>query len=58
MAPIPGAREGIQTLKDMGFRLVIVTARQEDKADESWNWVTKHFPGTKVSSTDSTLGRH
>ncbi|KAF9455020.1 hypothetical protein P691DRAFT_654605 [Macrolepiota fuliginosa MF-IS2] len=43
--PVPGAREGIQTLKDMGFRLIIVTARQEDKADESWKWVTKHFPG-------------
>ncbi|KXN81131.1 hypothetical protein AN958_06085 [Leucoagaricus sp. SymC.cos] len=44
-APVPGAREGIQTLKNMGFRLIIVTARQEDVADESWNWVTMYFPG-------------
>lgn len=41
---VPGAREGIQALKDMGFRLIIVTARPED-ADRSWKWVSKHFPG-------------
>ncbi|XP_006454613.1 hypothetical protein AGABI2DRAFT_182583 [Agaricus bisporus var. bisporus H97] len=44
-SPVPGALKGLQTLRDMGFRLIIVTARQEDKADESWKWVTKHFPG-------------
>ncbi|KAF5384739.1 hypothetical protein D9757_006237 [Collybiopsis confluens] len=26
-APIPGAREGVQALRDMGFKLIIVTAR-------------------------------
>lgn len=44
-SPVPGALKGLQTLRDMSFRLIIVTARQEDKADESWKWVTKHFPG-------------
>ncbi|TFK36813.1 hypothetical protein BDQ12DRAFT_685924 [Crucibulum laeve] len=43
--PVPGAREGVQTLRDMGYRLIIVTARAEDHADESWQWVNKHFPG-------------
>lgn len=47
--PVEGAREGIQALKDMGFRLIIVTARLEDAADESWEWVTKHFPGKDLS---------
>ncbi|KAG6919590.1 hypothetical protein DXG01_004254 [Tephrocybe rancida] len=42
---VPGALEGVKTLKNMGFRLVIVTARTEDNADESWEWVNKHFPG-------------
>ncbi|KAG6814040.1 hypothetical protein H0H92_003890 [Tricholoma furcatifolium] len=42
---VPGAREGVQALRDMGFRLIIVTARTEDNADESWEWVSKHFPG-------------
>ncbi|KAF4572587.1 hypothetical protein EYR36_007095 [Pleurotus pulmonarius] len=43
--PVPGAREGVQSLKDMGFRLVIVTARTQDVAEPSWKWVDKHFPG-------------
>lgn len=43
--PVPGAREGVETLKQMGFRLIIVTARSEDTADESWKWLERHFPG-------------
>ncbi|KAF6766513.1 hypothetical protein DFP72DRAFT_22189 [Ephemerocybe angulata] len=43
--PVPGAREGIQALKQLGFRLIIVTARYEDTADQSWKWVDHHFPG-------------
>ncbi|KAG7450155.1 uncharacterized protein BT62DRAFT_927464 [Guyanagaster necrorhizus] len=43
--PVPGAREGTLSLKDMGFKLIIVTARAPDTADESWMWVNKHFPG-------------
>ncbi|KAJ7923075.1 hypothetical protein B0H13DRAFT_1981588 [Mycena leptocephala] len=43
--PVPGAREGVQALKDMGYKLVIVTARTADVADASWEWVEKYFPG-------------
>ncbi|KAJ2919327.1 hypothetical protein MD484_g1118, partial [Candolleomyces efflorescens] len=43
--PVPGAREGIESLRQLGFRLIIVTARSEDNADESWKWVERHFPG-------------
>ncbi|KAJ6519406.1 hypothetical protein C8R45DRAFT_951372 [Mycena sanguinolenta] len=43
--PVPGAREGVQALKDMGYKLVIVTARTAEVADASWDWVEKYFPG-------------
>ncbi|KAK0245878.1 hypothetical protein EDD85DRAFT_802419 [Armillaria nabsnona] len=43
--PVPGAREGTLFLKEMGFKLIIVTARAPDTADQSWIWVNKHFPG-------------
>ncbi|KAF9015478.1 hypothetical protein BDQ17DRAFT_1341135 [Cyathus striatus] len=42
---VPGAYEGVQRLRDMGYKLIIVTARAEDHADESWKWVDRHFPG-------------
>lgn len=29
----------------MGFKLIIVTARAPDTADQSWIWINKHFPG-------------
>lgn len=47
--PVPGAREGLQTLNDMGYRIIVVTARTEDEADKSWKWVEKHFPGELCS---------
>ncbi|KAJ7071451.1 hypothetical protein C8F01DRAFT_1110575 [Mycena amicta] len=43
--PVPGAREGVQALKDMGYKLVIVTARDAAIADASEQWVEKYFPG-------------
>ncbi|PFH54767.1 hypothetical protein AMATHDRAFT_169464 [Amanita thiersii Skay4041] len=43
--PVVGAKEGVQALKDMGYKLIIVTARLEDTADKSWIWVDKYFPG-------------
>ncbi|KAK1222901.1 hypothetical protein PQX77_014230 [Marasmius sp. AFHP31] len=43
--PVDGAREGIQALRDMGFRLIIVTARSQDVHEDSWHWVDKWFPG-------------
>ncbi|KAK0208395.1 hypothetical protein DFS33DRAFT_1411819 [Desarmillaria ectypa] len=52
--PVPGAREGTLSLKDMGFKLIIVTARAPDTADESWTWFkdphkTGHEIVTKLS---------
>ncbi|KAJ7596733.1 hypothetical protein C8J56DRAFT_771367 [Mycena floridula] len=43
--PVPGAREGIETLRELGYRLIIVTARSPDTRENSWNWVERHFPG-------------
>ena len=43
--PIPGALEGLQKLKELGYRLVIVTARQRRDLDRSAHWVEKHYPG-------------
>lgn len=45
VAVVPGAREGVQTLHDLGFKLVIVTARGADVKEKSWKWVDKWFPG-------------
>lgn len=43
--PVPGAREGVQALRDLGYRLIIVTARTRSTHGKSWEWVEKHFPG-------------
>ncbi|KAG7097784.1 hypothetical protein E1B28_005103 [Marasmius oreades] len=40
-----GAREGIQALRDTGFRLIIVTARSRDVQEDGWKWVDKWFHG-------------
>ncbi|KAJ7225935.1 hypothetical protein GGX14DRAFT_349237 [Mycena pura] len=52
--PVPGAREGAQALKDLGYKLVIVTARTANIADATWEWVEKYFPGlfTNLVFTD------
>ncbi|KAM6498390.1 hypothetical protein JOM56_006338 [Amanita muscaria] len=42
---VPGAKEGLQALKDMGYRLIIVTARDKLVAVKSRVWVEKYFPG-------------
>ncbi|EIW86468.1 hypothetical protein CONPUDRAFT_86438 [Coniophora puteana RWD-64-598 SS2] len=43
--PVPGAKEGVMALRNMGYRLVVVTARGNDWHTSSWAWVEKHFPG-------------
>ena len=37
--------EGLQKLKDMGFRLIIVTARQRREMDRSVQYIEEHYPG-------------
>lgn len=43
--PIDGAQEGAAALRRLGYRLVIITARNEHVRDASWEWVQRHFPG-------------
>lgn len=43
--PIDGAQEGTAALRRLGYRLVIITARNEHIRDASWEWVQRHFPG-------------
>lgn len=43
--PIEGAQEGIAALRRLGYRLVIITARNEHVRDASWEWTQRHFPG-------------
>jgi hypothetical protein len=43
--PIQGAQEGTAALRRLGYRLVIITARNEHVRDASWEWIQRHFPG-------------
>ena len=45
--PVPGAHEGVTFLRNRGYKLVIVTARAQYIENQSWEWVSKHFPGIK-----------
>lgn len=42
--PIDGALEGVQRLRDLGYRLVIVTARQKREMERAQRWIEGHFP--------------
>ncbi|KAF8832644.1 hypothetical protein HHX47_DHR1002025 [Lentinula edodes] len=44
-APVTGAGEGVKALHDMGFKLIVVTARSSDVKEESWDWINQWFPG-------------
>ncbi|KZT22149.1 hypothetical protein NEOLEDRAFT_682391 [Neolentinus lepideus HHB14362 ss-1] len=43
--PVPGALEGTKRLKELGYRLIIVTARVRNQLEPSWRWLEEHFPG-------------
>jgi len=43
--PIPGALDGVKRLKEMGFKLVVITARTIRQQERSLVWVDRHFPG-------------
>ncbi|TFK57584.1 hypothetical protein OE88DRAFT_1618715 [Heliocybe sulcata] len=43
--PVPGALEGTKRLREMGYRLIIVTARARNQLEPSWKWLEEHFPG-------------
>jgi hypothetical protein len=44
-SPVAGASEGLQKLKDMGYTLVIVTAREKNEILPTEKWLEKYFPG-------------
>ncbi|KIP06933.1 hypothetical protein PHLGIDRAFT_106379 [Phlebiopsis gigantea 11061_1 CR5-6] len=43
--PVPGALEALKKLKSLGFRLVVVTARQRRELERSAHWLDTHYPG-------------
>lgn len=43
--PIEGAQRGTKLLKEAGYKLVVITARMHDIANDSVEWLEKHFPG-------------
>jgi hypothetical protein len=43
--PIPGALEALTKLKELGYRAVIVTARQRRELHRSVRWIEEHYPG-------------
>ncbi|KAL1413597.1 hypothetical protein Q8F55_001372 [Vanrija albida] len=42
--PIPGAKEGLQRLKDLGYTLIIITARSEVQREGTEQWIADHLP--------------
>jgi 5'(3')-deoxyribonucleotidase len=42
VVPVAGAKEGIRTLREMGFRVVYATACVEGGADSKINWLVEH----------------
>ena len=42
--PVSGAFEGAQALRELGYRLIIVTARHEEERVLSERWVDQYFP--------------
>src|SRR6202022_792504 len=43
--PIAGAQRATKRLKEAGYKLVVITARMANIADESVEWLEEHFPG-------------
>ena len=44
--PVPGALEGVKALKEMGYKLVIVTARHKEEQELTNEWLQQNYPGT------------
>ena len=65
--PIPGARRGVEALKEMGHRVVFVTSCYHSTFDQKREWLVKHGfierahfnplgqPGDLVAASDKTL---
>ncbi|WVO22348.1 uncharacterized protein IAS62_003678 [Cryptococcus decagattii] len=42
--PVPGAKEALQKLKDMGYCLIIITARSESQREGTEDWIMEYLP--------------
>lgn len=42
--PLPGAKEGLQKLKAMGYTLIVITARSEMQREGTEQWLAEHLP--------------
>ncbi len=43
--PVPGAVEGVKALKELGYKLFIVTARHTTEVERTQRWLDQYFPG-------------
>jgi len=43
--PVPDALGGVKRLREMGFKIVVVTARTIQQLERSLVWTDLHFPG-------------
>ncbi|WVQ82411.1 hypothetical protein IAT38_004539 [Cryptococcus sp. DSM 104549] len=43
-APVPGAKEALQKLKALGYRLIIITARSESQRTGTEDWIAAYMP--------------
>ncbi|WWC70412.1 uncharacterized protein I206_104363 [Kwoniella pini CBS 10737] len=42
--PVPGAKENLHRLKDLGYNLIIITARSENQRAGTEDWIAKYLP--------------
>src|SRR5512146_1353779 len=42
LAPMPGAIEALHTLRALGYRLHVITARPECVREATWRWLARH----------------
>lgn len=43
--PIDGALDGLRRLRDLGFRLILVTARSESQRESTEKWLEQYYKG-------------
>ncbi|OCF60381.1 hypothetical protein L486_00014 [Kwoniella mangroviensis CBS 10435] len=42
--PVEGAKEGLRRLKDLGYNLIIITARSENQRTGTEDWIAEYLP--------------
>ena len=42
--PVIGSREGVDALLTSGYKVAVVTSRQDEFADHTMRWLFRHFP--------------